>query len=65
MGELRTPEECAVFARCGIAVVRNAIKNGELNHVRVGRRKMVTVSSLEAWCSPKPTLPRVEKATKK
>jgi hypothetical protein len=51
MVELKSFEECAVEARCGVSAVRAAVKRGELTAVRIGRRVWVSAASLRTFLS--------------
>ena len=46
-----TLKEAAAYARCGTRIAYQAIRRGELRHVRVGGRKEIRVKAawIDAW----------------
>ena len=48
---LFTLEETCVKARSGYATIRRAVKNGDLDSVRAGRRVLIPASALQEYLS--------------
>jgi len=51
--DFRTREEAAARARCSRDTIDNAVKRGDLEVVKAGRRVLIPTESLEKWLTPR------------